>query len=292
VLARTAAFARDELGLTLRAARVPLAAIRAAGHDVRVARHDLGDGAAFAMFAGGGLAFAEERMKADDPAFCVDAAPAGEWPDLTHLSCRFDPMPSQQGSILSVVVQPAPGADAAAFNKLLAEVVALVEAEGGRSPIPTAGPVPPLVPHGLGAEASAARGPDAGLLSRLGYAAGAVARVALLRVMLAGRVPVATHYVADMARLSDYRKYADGLYLTIDASAALADRLATVLAAAGAAGIARFGLHAQTRALMTCFVPSLEPGHHLHFVDGAGGGYAAAARKLREGALPRPAAAA
>jgi hypothetical protein len=39
-----------------------------------------------------------------------------------------------------------------------------------------------------------------------------------------------------------------------------------------------YGLHYSDRALMTCFVQSLE--NHMHFIDGADGSYAAAARHL------------
>ena len=45
-------------------------------------------------------------------------------------------------------------------------------------------------------------------------------------------------------------------------------------------GIARFGLHRQAAALMTCFVPSATH-DHIHFVDGAMGGYAMAAQALK-----------
>ena len=54
-----------------------------------------------------------------------------------------------------------------------------------------------------------------------------------------------------------------------------------MLAEAERAGIARCGTHRQTSALMTCFVPSATRSDHVHFVDGAKGGYATAARTLK-----------
>jgi hypothetical protein len=44
-------------------------------------------------------------------------------------------------------------------------------------------------------------------------------------------------------------------------------------------GVARYGLHRQSDALMTCFTPTVF-GHHFHFIDGAAGGYAMAAKGL------------
>ncbi|MGA2794402.1 MAG: DUF3095 family protein, partial [Roseiarcus sp.] len=52
-----AVFAREELEIELRVAMVPVATIRAAGRDVRVARFAASPHCAYAMFAGGGLAW-------------------------------------------------------------------------------------------------------------------------------------------------------------------------------------------------------------------------------------------
>lgn len=62
-LAATAAWADGELGLTLRVALIPLAAIRRHGLDVRVARYGPSENLSYAMFAGGGLAWADAAVK-------------------------------------------------------------------------------------------------------------------------------------------------------------------------------------------------------------------------------------
>jgi hypothetical protein len=69
--------------------------------------------------------------------------------------------------------------------------------------------------------------------------------------------------------------------MTLDCTPALADRLEARLLAAEQAGIARFGLHRQDSAIVTCFTPSPLRSDHVHFVDGAAGGYAAAASRLK-----------
>jgi hypothetical protein len=57
--------------------------------------------------------------------------------------------------------------------------------------------------------------------------------------------------------------------------------LEALLSEAEADGIVRCGTHRQKAALMTCFVPSPTRSDHVHFVDGAMGGYAAAARSVK-----------
>src|SRR6266404_9638044 len=124
-LAATAIWVRDDLNLVMRVALLPIAAIRAQGLDVRVARFGPSPNLSYAMFSGGGLGWAEAAMKRGE--FAVPAAPSGTQPDLTGLSCRFEEMPSVRGVILSVLVVPARGADPAGFRKLIEDIIALVE---------------------------------------------------------------------------------------------------------------------------------------------------------------------
>src|SRR6202034_16792 len=116
-LAATAAWPDGELGLTLRVALIPLAAIRRQGLDVRVARYGPSPNLSYAMFSGGGLAWADAAVKRG--AFAVTPAPPGTWPDLTGLSCRFQEFRATRGIILTVLIQPAAGSDPEAFRALI-----------------------------------------------------------------------------------------------------------------------------------------------------------------------------
>src|SRR5947208_14685853 len=138
-LAATATWVREDLDLVMRVALIPIAAVRAQGLDVRVARFGPSPNLSYAMFSGGGLGWAEAAMKRGE--FAVPAAPSGTQPDLTGLSCRFEEMPSVRGVILSVLVVPARGADPAGFRKLIEDIIALIERspDAGR-PVPPGGP--------------------------------------------------------------------------------------------------------------------------------------------------------
>ena len=69
--------------------------------------------------------------------------------------------------------------------------------------------------------------------------------------------------------------------MTLDCTPDLADEIEQRLAQAWLDNVARFGLHRQSAALMTCIVPSITESNHFHFVDGAAGGYALAARQMK-----------
>ena len=68
------------------------------------------------------------------------------------------------------------------------------------------------------------------------------------------------------------------------------ERLRNLLDEAAGEGVLRYGLHAQDTALLTCVVPSVLTSDHMHFIDGADGGYALAARQLRASPDPNLAA--
>jgi DUF3095 family protein len=278
-LAATAIWVRDDLNLVMRVALVPIAAIRAQGLDIRVARFGPSPNLSYAMFSGGGLGWAEAAMKRGQ--FAVPAAPSGTQPDLSGLSCRFEEMPSMRGIILSLLVVPGGDADPAGFRKLIEDIVALVERspDAGR-PVPPGGPALRWPPAGVEFEARAARGGP--LFKRRAFVlANTLFAYLVMRfgISVGGFVPKT--YVQQVVENSDFRKYDDGLRMILDCAPELERALTQRLARAASTGIVRYGLHRQDAAMMTCFTPSALRSDHVHFIDGARGGYASAAIALK-----------
>jgi hypothetical protein len=282
-LAATAIWVEESLSLVMRVALVPVAAVRAQGLDVRVARFGPSPNLSYAMFSGGGFGWAEAVMKRGE--FAVPKAAPGTQPDLSGLSCRFEEIPSVRGLILSVLVVPARGGDPSAFRKVIEDVIALVERspDAGR-PVPPDGPPLKWPPAGVEYEARAGRGGS--LLRRRAFVLANTLFVYLVMrfgISVGGFVPKT--YVQQVVENSDFRKYDDGLRMILDCTAELAAALTQRLAAAASAGVARYGLHRQDAAMMTCFTPSALRSDHVHFIDGARGGYASAATALKATAV-------
>ncbi len=278
-LAAVARWIDEELGLQMRTALVPVAAIRAAGHDLRIARFVASADVSFAMLAGGGSAWAEAQMKQGD--FAVPMAVPGSRADLTGLSCRWNPVASRNGQIVSIIAVPKAG-NAEAFRALVADVVAVANKAGGLgNPLPADGPTPRLNLTGIPSEASARAPRGQRLLPRIKVFATILLMLLLYRTNITLAGFNAREYGRQMTRNTDFRKFDDGLKMTIDVNA---EGLATIqarLEAAAAAGVCQFGLHKQDQALVTCIVPTLMAGEHMHFVDGAAGGYAQAALQMK-----------
>ena len=155
-LAATATWVQEELDLTLRIAMLPVSLIRQRGFDLKVARFGASRNVAYAMFSGGGVAFADAAMKRGE--FTIPPAPPGTRPDLSGLSCRFSEMPSLRGVIMSIVVMPGVSMNSSAFRTLIEEIVQLVErSPDGSRPVPPGGPSLRWPPKGLELEARATR---------------------------------------------------------------------------------------------------------------------------------------
>jgi Protein of unknown function (DUF3095) len=279
-LAATAAWVRDELDLTLRVALIPVREVRQHGLAVDIARFAPSPDVSYAMFSGGGLAWAEAAMKRGD--YAVAPGPPGARPDLAGLSCRFSEIPATRGIIISLLVLPAGQADAR-FRQLIADLVELIET----SPDATR-PVPPDAsdlrwpPQGLELEVRATRRANGPLpLYRLLVMFKTALSYTILRFNIRVGPFVPQTYLRQLRDNSDFRKYDDALRMVLDCTPALGRVIEERLRAAVVAGIARYGMHRQDRAMMTCFTPSALRSDHVHFIDGALGGYALAASALK-----------
>lgn len=280
-LASTAAWVTEELDLNLRTALVPVAEVRAQGAEVRVARYAASDNVALAMFSGGGLAWADAAMKAGR--FAVPPAPPGARPDLSGLSCRFEEIPAVRGLILSLLVMPVTGANPDDVRKVIETAIHLTERNPDASgPIPQELPRLRWPPPGLDLEARAQRRNGEWLTWRkakllawtlFGFL------IFRLNIKIGGFEP--KKYARELIENSDFRKYDDTLRMVIDCTPALADEIETFLTAAADASVVRFGMHRQDGAMMTCFTPSPVLSNHVHFIDGALGGYTSAAIALK-----------
>lgn len=277
-MAATAAWVRDDLGLTMRAAMVPVREIRAQGLDIRVARFAPSPDVSYAMFSGGGLGWAEVAIKRGE--FAIAVGPEGAIPDLSGLSCRFEEIPSVRGLILSVLIVPVRDADAA-FRRAIEEIITLVERspDAGR-PVPAGGPGLRWPPKGFNLELRTMRGKPA-LVRRAVLAGWTLFAYVLMRYRIRAGNFIPQKYISEVVANTDFRKYDDGLRMILDCTEELAARLEHDLKAAAAGGILRYGLHRQDAAMMTCFTPAPSRSDHVHFVDGARGGYASAATALK-----------
>lgn len=282
-LAAVQVWARAEFDMGLRIGLFSVADIRAAGPEVAVARYAVSDGVDYAMFAGGGVSWAETEMKAG--AETVPSVPAGTQPDLTGLSCRWSHMKARNGTILSLLLSPVEGVDQARFGAVVEAVLAAVaHLDRGGHPSPPEGPGTDWPPAGATLEAHASHGGKGVKTRKRQVLFETLIAWVLIKtgIKLGGFDP--THYRRTVGANADFRKFDDGLKMTIDCDAGTVARLRDVLETARSDRVALYGLHTQDEAMMTCIVPSIMDDTHVHFIDGAAGGYTQASVGLKAGA--------
>jgi hypothetical protein len=280
-LAETAAWVKEDLDLTLRIGMVSVSTIRSQGLDVRVARYAPSENISIAMFSGGGIAWADAAMKRGE--IGIPPAAPGAHPDLSGLSCRYEEIPASRGLVLSLVVAPAPGASDDAFRATIADIAQIVQRTPDASrPVPGQHLRFTWPPAGADLEARASRHPGESVRSRkVKVLALTLFFFIVMRFGIRLRSFIPAKYTRELIENSDFRKFDDALRMVLDCTPELAEQIERYLAARAKEGIVRYGTHRQNAAMMTCFAPSPSRANHVHFIDGAMGGYAMAASVLK-----------
>lgn len=281
VLARLVTMAREELSLDMRAALVPVRRLRADGHDVRLRPVRVSHRVVHFAFAGGGITHADRLMKQGE--YRVDPAAPGQRPNLAGLSCRWLPVQAPGRHIVSLIVETGRLRDEPRFEESVARLLPLLGMEGsGGSPLPAQGPGVGWPAVGLELEARVTRGAVSLFVHRMKLRLGLVLAYVLFRTGLRLGAFDPRHYQRTTGLNTDFRKFHDGLRLTISLAPAELETVTRWLEDERLAGAIRYGMCVQDRAVLTCYVPSMTDDAHLHFLDGAGGGYAAASSALRD----------
>lgn len=277
--------ARDAFTLELRVGIVPIAELAAAGHAVRVARYRASPRVCLAMFAGSGLLAAERWIK-DPERGARFALPEGDAvADLEGFECRWQPVPSRRGAVVSLLVMARAADDerrTATYRRVLEQLESLCDPEKAR-PVFVRG----LKLGGSGADLSVEARVRSGAGAGAAYDA-AARRARRQTLMGRGLLAVGARagsfdgrtYREELVANTDFRKFDETLRMVLDLSDADCRAYERFLEGERRAGELVYGMHRASAALVTCFVRSYAD-DHLHFVDGADGGYALAAKELK-----------
>ena len=219
-----AGWVRDEFALELRVAMVSVDELRGRGVDVQVARFAPSPNVSYAMFTGGGLAYAEQRMKAGE--FALRAGPARIAARSQRAVVPFrgnpgreraDPVADRHSRIAWCGLAP--------FNRLIGRVLRLAESRtGARRPIPEGGPA--IGSPFLGFDIEKRTLPQTGSIGNPDARSPAVGRPSRSSGLTArSAVSIPPIYRRQLVENSDFRNSTTGLRMTLDCTPALADEL-------------------------------------------------------------------
>lgn len=277
------AHASEAFGLKLITGLVTHNELIEAGAPIHVARFLLPGGPSIACFSGDGLSLAEKWIKSGRGVIAEHTYNNDQAEPLKGLSCRWAPLKSARGAMLSILVRPCEKGEQALtmLHRLLIDIEKIVDLEA-----PEANPIKSaqLSAEGIwrAARAEARIQGQRHFLFALSKIACEMILVYILRLLkLKFKSLDIPRYVESLPAHSDFRKFDETLRMVIDCTPEMQKAIRILLEQEHVAGRIYFGLHASPSALMTCFIQRLEEGGHIHFIDGNDGGYAMAAVELK-----------
>ena len=288
-LLQTRELARKSFNLELRIATLPVAQIDAAGLSVWVARYRVSENYVQALFAGGGMAYADRTMKdpASAEACAVKPGSIAAKGRFDGLECRWQDIPSPRGETVSLMVR-AMSRDAAQASAVYREVIAKVREVYGDDeachPISVANLAISLGARQLGNEVGVRVG-NRGRPGRWRYLMWirgvTLLGWVLMKFGIRTELTDWSRYKPTLVRNADVRKFNDLYRQILAGTAAQREALQAWLDERFARRELVYGLHVTDRAHMTCLVFDYS-GRHLHFIDGADGGLFLAAKGFKE----------
>lgn len=283
-LLATQAMARHAFDLDLRVGLVPVSEVYAAGDRLNIAKLWMTASYSQAVFEGGGLTAATERVK--HPA----TAPRYQLPPMDQpvanfagLECRWQDVPSPYGETISLLVLATPETRHGVYKEVLDTIHWIYGDEMALNPIAPDRLALTFANQKLLRETKVRRRHPTPLQTwlylwqiKLENLLGWV----LMRFnMQLGSVDWGS-YKRGVATTTDYRKFDDMLRMVMSGNAQQRKQLIRYLDQHYRAGKLVYGLHVSDRALLTCLVFERN-GRQVHFVDGADGGYALAAKAMK-----------
>ena len=288
-LAKTQEIARDSFGLDLRIATVPVTRIHEAGYAIRVARFRVSEHYIQAVFAGGGIVYADSLIKdlAMSRPYLIE--PGSIVPRGSHdgLECRWQDIPSRHGETVCLMVRaldPDAGRAAALYGEVIATVRELYGGDEACHPVALPGLSMSLSGERLGNEVgvrAAGRGPLGKWLALMRTRWIVALGWFLMKFGVRTAETDWGRYKETLVSNTDVRKFVDIYRQVLAGTGAQRSALNAWLEERYARGELIYGLHVTDRAHMTCLVFNYA-GRHLHFIDGADGGFFLAARAFKE----------
>jgi hypothetical protein len=268
-------------------AAVPVAHVREAGLDIRVARVRVSENYVQAVFAGGGMAWADRAMKDMGDRYVVDPGKTPPRGSLEGLECRWQDIPSRHGETVSLMVRATakdPAAAAALYRALIDKVQATYGADDVCHPITLPGLTPALGAKRLGNEVGV-RAADRSAFGKWLYLMRTrwfvVLGWFLMKFGLKTEQTDWSTYKQTLVRNTDVRKFNDIYRQILAGTEEQREILTGWLEVRYRKRELVYGMHVTDRAHMTCLVFSYSA-RHLHFIDGADGGLFLAAKEFKE----------
>jgi hypothetical protein len=286
VMAAVKSKIKTAFDLELRVGIISLKVLYREGAWLKVAKFKLSSAVSQAVFQGTALSLAEQWLKGKSRYVTYCRTDTANDPDFKGLECRWQPIENRNGQILSLLVK-AQSTDEERilrlYNDVLRDIDECYPDLGRACPTSVDRMRLSLSPKVLGKETSIRGGKYA--ITRFFYL------IKILLIDVIGKYCLAhgkkmgsfdgSQYLSQLVANSDFRKCDEMLRMVLDSTPEQQEALEEKLRQRMERGEIIYGMHASSRALMTCLVFSHD-GNHVHFIDGADGGYTLASKQMKQ----------
>lgn len=292
-LLATQQMAEENFSLTLRCGLVPCNVIHQSKHQVLIAKHRVSKGYFQASFIGDGMAYTEQLVKDDTQGlYCIATKKSIAYADYTGFECRWKDVPSPYDETVTLLIRSITNTiehSVEIYREVLHEIQKIYGSAESYKPVQKNQLVLTSRAVDLQDEIKI-RTLSKSKLGRLIYAGLLLWTVRLGQYLMNKEArskedqSQATdwgNYKDTLVANTDFRKFDDNLRMVICGSTGQRKALKQYLQLQYQKGLLVYGMHVSDRALMTCMIADYNL-NHIHFVDGADGGYAMAATKLKQ----------
>lgn len=281
--------ARESFGLDLRVGLLPVSDLKQQGYWVRLAKIRLSPHVMQPALSGRGWEEAEKRVKQYGMPGALKVVET-EGPALANFEgfeCRWQGVPSfydHKLSLLVAAISPDADTNLATYQRLLQRIQEIYGDVKHYHPLRSDRMRLTFDPRLLAHEWRV-RSAGTGWRQRCAYLMRMLLQNLAGRILFARNMDTASvkwsRYRDELVQNSDFRKFDGMLRMIMDGSESQAARLQEFLEEEYRERRLVYGIQKSREALVTCIVQSYT-GNHLHFVDGSDGGYALAARALKQ----------
>lgn len=284
----TRQMAKRRFGIDLRVGAVPVAAVTAANYAVKVAKIKVSENYYQAAFTGEGLSYATELLKNPETAhlYNYNYPHPNAKANFSGLECRWQDIPSKYGETVSLIVKSTSDQSESnheIYRELLEQILLIYGSSDYINPVAKENLKLAFSYKYLRAETQL-RAKSSNSWHKLFYFSQILLENLLGGFLMSRKINLAEvdwgAYKENAIATTDYMKFDDMLRMVIVGNKAQREKLMSYLEKNYRKGRLVYGLHTSDRALMTCLVFQRN-GRQVHFIDGADGGYAAAAKAMK-----------
>jgi hypothetical protein len=266
---------KTNFNLELRVGSVTVADIYEHGHTLNVSKFSISEYFSIPILLGNGLDYAEKVIKGEDYLLAHNTV-SEEEPDLSGMQCRWDKIapPDNTNEIVTLLVVATAGTPQ---SEIFSSVISLMDEIYGtpeeRQPISVSKLKLKTTFNRLSIE----------MLNRIG-------KIKVFKLVqnwlinLIGyfylRSKKGKTYLDLLVKMSDTLVIDGKINTVISGTEAQRKKLQAALDVLEQEGKILYGLHLSSESIMSCYVRDMKDGH-IHFVDGADGGYTMAATMLK-----------